>query len=134
MAVTMSYPKPRELMTKIVDIARTDSSTEKCVLPKGAIVVDVEVLQEVNASTNTGSFVLGWSGATSALVNGFTMATTKVGLVKAGTAVGSAVCGTPLNSDKKVISTYTVGSSTAGGTGKVIIKYFMPGAGETVTS
>jgi hypothetical protein len=134
MAVTMSYPKPRELMTKIVSIARTDSSTEKCVLPKGAIVVDVEVLQEVNASTNTGSFVLGWSGATSALVNGFTMATTKVGLVKAGTAVGSAVCGTPLNSDKKVISTYTVGSSTAGGTGKVIIKYFMPGAGETVTS
>jgi hypothetical protein len=134
MAVTMSYPKPRELMTKIVNIARTDSSTEKCVLPKGAIVVDVEVLQEVNASTNTGSFVLGWSGATSALVNGFTMATTKVGLVKAGTAVGSAVCGTPLNSDKKVISTYTVGSSTAGGTGKVIIKYFMPGAGETVTS
>jgi hypothetical protein len=134
MAVTMSYPKPRELMTKIVSIARNDSSTEKCVLPKGAIVVDVEVLQEVNASTNTGSFVLGWSGATSALVNGFTMATTKVGLVKAGTAVGSAVCGTPLNSDKKVISTYTVGSSTAGGTGKVIIKYFMPGAGETVTS
>lgn len=134
MAVTMSYPKPRELMTKIVDIARTDSSTEKCVLPKGAIVVDVEVLQEVNASTNTGSFVLGWSGATSALINGFTMATTKVGLVKAGTAVGSAVCSTPLDSDKKVISTYTVGSSTAGGTGKVIIKYFMPGAGEKVTS
>lgn len=134
MAVNMSYPKPRSLITKIVEIARTDSSTEKCVLPKGAIVADVEVLQEVNASTDVGTFSLGWSGATTALVNAFSMATTKVGLVKAGTAVGSAVCSTPLDSNKVVISTYTVGSSTAGGTGKVIIKYFVPGPGETVTS
>lgn len=134
MAVNLSYPKPRDLQTKIIEIARTDSSTEKCVLPKGAIVVDVEVLQEVDATTAAGAFSLGWSGATTALLNAFSMATTKVGLVKAGTAVGSAVCSTPLTSDKMVISTYTVGSSTAGGTGKVIIKYFMPGSGETVTS
>ena len=134
MAVNMSYPKPRNLIVKIVDIARTDSSTEKCRLPKGAIVADVEVLQEVNASTDVGTFSLGWSGTTDALVNAFSMATTKVGLVKAGTAVGSAVLGTPLDSDKKVISSYTVGLSTAGGTGKVIIKYFMPGPGETATS
>lgn len=134
MAVTMSYPKPRELITKIVSIARTDSSTEKCVLPKGAIIADVEVIQDVNASTNVGTFSLGWSGTTGALVNAFTMATTKVGHVKTGTAVGSAVLGDPLDSDKMVISTYTVGSSTAGGTGKVVIKYFMPGPGETVTS
>lgn len=134
MAVNMSYPKPRDLQTKIIAIERTDSSTEKCVLPKGVIVVDVEVLQEVDASTAAGAFSLGWSGATTALLSSFSMATTKVGLVKAGTAYGSAVCGTALTSDKMVISTYTVGSSTAGGTGKVIIKYFMPGSGETVTS
>jgi len=134
MPVNMSYPKPRSLQTKVIEIARTDSSTVKCVLPKGAIIADVDVLQEVNASTNVGAVSVGYAGATTAILNAFTMATTKVGLVKAGTAVGSAVLGTALDSDKQVISTYTVGSSTAGGTGKVMIHYFMPGPGETVTT
>ena len=131
MPVTMSYPKPREIQTKIVPIYRTDSSTAKCVLPKDAVVTAVRVNQTSNAVTNTGSFVLGWSGTTSALVGAFTMATTKVGLVAPGTAVGSAV-GTKLDSDKQVIATYTVGSSTAGGEGYVVIEYFLPGPGESI--
>jgi hypothetical protein len=133
MPVTLSYPKPRDILTKVVSIARADSSTEKCVLPKDAVIVSVLVNQTADAVTNTGSFVLGWSGTTSALLSSFTMATTKVGFVAPGTASGSAV-GTKLDSDKTVISTYTVGSSTAGGTGYVVINYFVPGPGEGLDS
>lgn len=128
---SLSYPKPRDTLTKIIPIARTDSSTAKCVLPKDAIVVGVYVIQTVAASTAAGAFNLGWSGATTALVNGFSMATTSVGYAPAGTATGASVA-TKLDSDKQVIATYTVGSSTAGGTGYVKIEYFVPGPGEGV--
>ena len=134
MAVTspnISYPKPRNTLIKIIPIARTDSSTVKCVLPKDAIIVDVKVNQTVDASTAAGSFVLGWAGSTSAILSAFSMATTKVGLVSAGTAIGTGTF-TKLDSDKAVIATYTVGSSTAGGTGFVVIEYFRPGSGEGV--
>jgi hypothetical protein len=131
--VTLSNPKPRTLLTKVVSIARTDSSTLKCVLPKGAVIANVRVLQVDDAVTAAGSFVLGWSGATSAILGTFSMATTKVGLVHAGTAIGTvAGAGTAMTSDRQVISTYTVGSSTAGGTGYVFIDYFIPGPGEAI--
>ncbi len=127
----LSYPKPRNVLYKIVPIARTDSSTVKCVIPKDSIIIDVEVYQNVNAATAAGSFVLGWAGTTSAILSAFSMATTAVGLVKAGTSMGSGVY-QRLDSDKAVIATYTVGSSTGGGTGFVKIAYFTPGPGEGV--
>lgn len=130
-AVGLSYPKRRSTMQLIVPIARTDSSTAKCVLPKDSVVTGIHVLQTVDAATAAGAFSLGWSGATTALLNAFSMATTKVGLVNAGTAYGASVL-TKLDSDKQVISTYTVGSSTAGGTGYVIIDFFLSGAGENI--
>lgn len=130
--VGLSYPKPRDLITKIIPIARTDSSTAKCSLPKGACIVGVHVYQDVDATTDVGSFVLGWSGSTSAVLSAFTMATTKVGYVTAGTSMGAGTF-TPLTADRSIISTYTVGSSTAGGTGYVVIDYFMPGPQEGVT-
>lgn len=131
MAVNLSYPKPRSLQTKVIEIARTDSSTEKCVLPKDAVIVGVHVFQDVAATTAAGAFDLGWTGDTDGILNDFSMATTAVGLVNAGTAAGTGVM-TKLDSDKVVLSTYTVGSSTAGGTGYVIIEYFVTGPGETL--
>lgn len=128
---SLSYPKPRRIITKIIPIARTDSSTIKCVLPKDAIITGVSVNQTVDASTAAGSFVLGWSGSTSAILSAFSMATTKVGLASAGTSMGSGTFAR-LDSDKIVLATYTVGSSTAGGTGFVVIQYFFPGPGEAV--
>lgn len=130
--INFSYPKPRSLQTKVIPIARTDSSTIKCVLPKDAVVVGVHVFQTVDAATAAGAFNLGWSGATTALINAFSMATTKVGLVNAGTAAGASVL-TKLDSDKQVIATYSAGSSTAGGTGFVILDYFVAGPGEDPT-
>jgi hypothetical protein len=133
MPINMSYPKPRDMLVKIVPIARTDSSTVKCVLPKDAVICQVFVHQDANAVTNTATFDLGFTGDTDGILNDFTMATTAVGFVAAGATAGSAV-GTKLDSDKQIISTYTVGSSTAGGTGYVYIHYFVAGPGEGLTS
>ena len=132
--MALSYPKPRDTLRKFFTIERTDSSTVKFSLPKGAIVTGVFIDQKVNASTAAGAFNLGWSGSTTALVNAFSMATTAVGFVTAGTSRGTAVMGAALDSDKDVICTYTVGSSTAGGTGTGYVEYFIPGPGETITS
>ena len=132
MPVTLSYPKPRDVQTKVVSIARTDSSTEKCVLPKDAVICGIFVHQTAAAVTAAGAFNLGWSGATTALLNAFSMPTSTVGFAAGGSATGASV-GTKLDSDKTVLASYTVGSSTAGGTGYVVIQYFVPGPGEGLT-
>ena len=129
MPVTLSYPKPRDIRVKVVPIARTDSSTEKCVLPKDAVICGIFVHQTVAASSAAGAFNLGWSGATTALLNAFSMPTSTVGFAAGGSATGASV-GTKLDSDKTVLASYTVGSSTAGGTGYVLIQYFVPGPRE----
>jgi hypothetical protein len=128
---TLSYPKPRRTCIKIIPIARTDSSTAKCVLPKDAIISTVTCYQNVNASTAAASWTVGWAADTDGILNAFSAATTAVGQVHPGTAIGSGVFAR-LTSDVTVISTFGVGSSTAGGTGYVIIEYFVPGPGEAV--
>jgi len=129
----MSYPKPRNVQTKAFAVARADSSTTKCVLPKDAVITNVRVLQTSDAVTGAGAFSVGWSGATTAVLNAFAMATTKVGLAIAGTAIGTvAGAGTKLDSDKVVICSYTVGASTSGGVGYVFIDYFLAGPGENI--
>lgn len=128
---TLSYPKPRNTCIKIIPIARTDSSTAKCVLPKGAVISTVTCYQNVNASTAAATWTVGWAADTDGILNAFSAATTAVGQVHPGTAIGSGVFAR-LTSDVTVISTFGVGSSTAGGTGYVIIEYFVPGPGEAV--
>lgn len=132
MPVTLSYPKPRDIRVKVVPIARTDSSTEKCVLPKDAVICGIFVHQTAAAVTAAGAFNLGWSGSATALLNAFSMPTSTVGYAAGGSATGASV-GTKLDSNKTVIASYTVGSSTAGGTGYVVIQYFVPGPGEGLT-
>lgn len=129
--VGLSYPKGRDLITKVIPIARTDSSTQKCALPKDAVIVGVHVYQATNAVTGAATFNLGWAGATTAIINAFSMATTAVGLVNPGTNTGTGVF-SKLTQDQMVIATYSVGTSTAGGTGYVTIEYFVAGAGEAV--
>lgn len=129
--VNLSYPKARVTYNKVFQFARTDSSTLKCVLPKDACVVGVDVTQASAAVTGAGAINVGWAGATTALLNAFSLPTTSVGQSGAGAAAGSFVLGqTKLDSDKAVICTYTVGTSTAGGVGFVRIFYMVPGPGE----
>lgn len=124
-------PPSRSLQTKVVPIVRTDSATEKCVLPKGAVVCGIDVVQLTDASA-AATYTLGWSGTTTALLNAFALATTAVGHVTAGAKAGAGV-GTQLDSDKMVIATFGAGSSTSGGTGYAFINYFVPGPGEGVS-
>ena len=129
--IGLSYPKRRTTLQLIIPVARTDNGTTKAMLPKDAVVTGIHVLQNVDAATNTGSFTVGLGGTANALLTTFTMATTKVGLVNAGTSAGASVM-TKLDNDYKVTVTYSVGSSTAGGTGYVIIDFFVAGPGEAV--
>jgi hypothetical protein len=132
--ITMSYPKPRSTQRKIIPFARTDSSTVRCVLPKDAIITDVTVIQSTPAVTNSGAVSVGWAGATTAVLNAFSLPVSTVGMAIAGGAAGATVlAGTKLDSDKTVLTTYTVGSSTAGGVGFVVIEYFVAGPGEDIT-
>jgi hypothetical protein len=133
MAINLSFPKPRATQTKIFAVARTDSSTEKCWLPKDAVIVGVYVLQMTAAETAAATFDVGVGADADGILNDFSMATTSVGYTTGGTATG-AVVGTKLTVDSKVSCTYTAGSSTAGGTGYVKIEYFVAGGNETITS
>lgn len=126
----LSYPKPRNVLTKIIPIARTDSSTAKCALPKGAVIMGVRCLQTSAAVTNPATWTVGWSGATTAVLNAFSAGTTSVGLALPGVTVGASVM-TVLDSDKQVIATFG-GTSASGGVGYVFIDYFQPGPGEAV--
>lgn len=128
---TLSYPKPRDTKTKVIPIARTDSSTVKCWLPKDAVICSVTCYQNVSASTATATWTVGWAADTDGILNAFVAATTAVGQVHPGAAIGSGVFA-KLTTDVAVISTFGVGSSTAGGTGYVVIDYFVPGPGEAV--
>ena len=127
----LSYPKRRTTQQLIIPVARTDSATAKAWLPKDAVVTGVHVLQNVNASTAAGSFTVGLGSDADGILEAFSMATTKVGLVNAGVSAGVSVL-TKLSVDAPVTTTYTVGSSTAGGTGFVIIDFFVAGSGEAV--
>jgi hypothetical protein len=132
MPINMSYPKPRDVITKIVTLARADSSTEKCVLPKDAVVCGVFVHQTAAATSNASAFDVGFTGDTDGLLDGFLYATTSVGYVAAGVYAGSAV-GTKLTSDKVIVSTCTAGASDTTSTGYMVIQYFIPGPGEGLT-
>ncbi len=127
----LSYPKRRSTMQLVIPVARTDSATQKAWIPKDAVITGVHVLQNVNASTATASFTVGLGSDADGILEAFTMATSKVGLVNAGTSAGVEVLAKQ-TTDKPVTVTYTVGSSTAGGTGFVIIDFFIAGSGEAV--
>lgn len=130
--VGLSYPKPREFLVKVVPIARTDSATVKCVIPKDAVIMGAFVHQQAAAVTGAGAFNLGTAAAPTGVLNAFSMPTSSVGFVQGGAAVGSLV-GTKLAADATIQATYTVGSSTAGGTGVVYIVYYFTGPGEDPT-
>lgn len=127
----LSYPKGRDVIVKVAAIARADSSTLKMFLPKGSVVAYVFVHQQANAVTGAATYNLGWAGSTTALLNAFSLPTTSVGLVTAGTAAGTGIMAVPLTADQQVIATFG-GASSAGATGFVIVGYYLVGPGETL--
>lgn len=132
MPINMSYPKSRAIITKIVPLARTDSSTEKCVLPKDAVIMGVFVHQTAAATSNASTFDVGFTGDLDGILDGISFATTSVGYVAAGAFAGSAV-GTKLTADRVIVSTCTPGAGDTTSAGYAVIQYFMPGPGEGLT-
>lgn len=131
-AVNQSYPKARDVKQKIIPFARTDNGTVKAALPRDAVVTGLHVYQATAAVTAAGAVSVGLSGVSAtALINAFSLPTTSVGLANPGAQTGASYL-TKLDADRSVTVTYTVGSSTAGGTGWVIIDYFVAGPGEAV--
>ncbi len=129
--VGYTYPKARDLLIKAFPILRTDSSTQKGVIPKDAVIAFVVVHQQANAVTAAASYNLGTAGTPTGVLNAFSLPTTSVGLAFAGAQAGSLV-GTKLTADAPLIGTFGGGSS-AGGTGVVYVGYYMVGPGEDPT-
>jgi hypothetical protein len=130
--VGYSYPKAREFLVKALPIARTDSATLKCVIPKDAVIMGVFVHQQAAAVTGAGAFNLGTAATPTGVVNAFSMPISSVGFAPVGAQAGSLV-GTKLTADASLIASYTVGTSTAGGTGVVYVVYYFAGPGEDPT-
>ena len=133
MPINQSYPKPQEVYSKFFTLGVGDSSTEKCALPKGATVVDVNCTQTANATTTASTWVVGWAGATGAVLNAFASSTTSVGSVKPGTKMGTGWF-SKLTADQKVIATCSVGSGDTTSVVVVELRYVMVGPGETYLS
>lgn len=129
--VGLYYPKGRDLICKVMKINRADASTPKMTIPKDAVIVGVHVYQDAVAVTGNGAYNLGWSGATTSILNAYSLTTAGTGLANPGAATGTGVF-TKLTQDQLLIGSYTVGTSSAGGTGYVAIEYFMPGGQEGV--
>lgn len=129
--VGLSYPKGRDVITKVIPINRTDIATLKCVVPKDAVIVGLHVYQAVASATAAATINLGWAGAATALLNAYSMGTSSTGLANPGAQTGTGVF-TKLDSDKAIIATFTAGGSTGGGTGYVTIEYFLASGNEQV--
>jgi hypothetical protein len=137
MAVNLSYPKPKAVLTKVVAIARTDSGTEKAVLPRDAIVVDAVVILSGACAGTTATISAGYSGSATAIVNAFNVSTADAGVHGVAAKAGAdIVAGTKYTTDKVVTTTYAAGDSaeTTGALGFLRIDYIVPGPGETLAS
>lgn len=128
--VNQSFPKARATLQKVIPFARTDNGAVKAALPKDSVVTGLHIFQATAAVTAAAAVSVGLSGTgAGALINSFSLPTTSVGLSNPGAAVGSSYL-TKLDSDRAVTVTYAAGSSTAGGTGWIVIDYFVAGPGE----
>lgn len=128
---TLSYPKRRSTMQLVIPVFRGDTATPKAWLPKDAVITGIHVYQFANAVTANATFTVGLGSDADGILETFTMSTTKVGLVNAGASAGVETL-VKQTTDKPITVTFSVGSSTAGGQGYVIIDFFVAGSGEAV--
>jgi len=135
MAVTMSYPKARDPLTKIVAIAREDSATEKFWLPKDAVVVGAYVILSGACAGTTATISLGYGGSVNELVAAFNVSTADAGYHSVAAKAGAdLIAGTKQTTDRLIKATYAAGDSgeTTGALGFVKIEYIVLGGGEAI--
>ena len=135
MPVNQSTPKAKASLTKFFSVARTDSGTEKCVIPKDSVITGVYVIQATACDGTTGTLSIGYSGSATAIVNAFASSTNDAGYHAVGGKAGAdVIASTKYTADKIITSTFTAGDSTSGGDGIVKIEYTVLGGGESLVS
>jgi len=139
MAVTLSYPKPRDPLVKLATVTYADTTARQIMtLPKDAVIVGIYVIGSATAAGGTLSAATLNIGSTTTAtehVAAFDVfGATGEGYHAAGAyAVGSAMC-TKLTADTPVYAKYieTAGSGAAAGSWTVKYEYMVPGPGETL--
>ena len=136
--VGLSYPKPRELITKFFKISRTDTTgTKKAAIPKGSIIGGAYVIGGVVAdAATTATISFGSSATATEYVSGYDVkaAATGEGYSPVGAAAVGTAFGVPITADAQIYGIYaeTGTASTTGGPWIVKLEYFVPGPGEAV--
>ena len=137
MSVTLSYPKVRDTYTKFIPIAREDSATEKCWIPKDAIVVGAYAIISGACAGTTATISCGYGGSANEFVAAFNVSTNDAGYHSVGAKAGAdVIAGTKQTVDRLVKATYAAGDSaeTTGALGFIKLEYIVVGGGETLTS
>lgn len=136
--VSLSYPKVRESLEKVVKILRTDTTAfVGAWLPKDAVITGMYVVGQVasNAGT-TATISLGTTATSNELLASYDVRTAATG--EGYNPAGAAAVGTAfmekLTADTPVYAVYaeTGTASSAGGPWFVKIEYSVVGGGETI--
>lgn len=135
--VNMSYPKPRESLTKYIQVTYADTTAFiGCVLPKDAVIVGLYVIgSAVSNAVTTATLGIGSTSAANEYIAAYDVKTaaTGEGYNPAGAAAVGSAMGVKLTADTPVYAKYadTGGAGTAGGW-LVKIEYTVVGGGETI--
>lgn len=131
--VTSTTPVAVNIMSKIVQVARTDTTAfEAFILPKGSVYAGAYVIGTTNSNAaTTAGIALGTNpGTSNEFVNAFNLKTRGNGYYPVEGAAGTAL-GTQLANDTLVKAAYseTGTASTAGGPWLVKVEYYFPQQG-----
>lgn len=136
--VSLSYPKTRESLEKVVKIVRTDTTAfVGAWLPKDAVITGMYVVGQVASDAGTtGTISVGSTATSNEYLSAYDVKTAATG--EGYNPAGAAAVGTAfmekLTSNKPVYAVYaeTGTASTAGGPWYVKIEYSVVGPGETI--
>lgn len=133
--VTVTTPPATACLTKVVQVARTDTTAfEAFVLPKGAVVCGAYVVGATASDAATTAIIdVGTNpGTADEIVDSFSVKTNGKGYFAVEGAVGSAM-GTQLTADTLYKAMYTESgiASTTGGPWLVKVEYYFPQQGNS---
>lgn len=131
--VTNTTPPAVDILTKTVQIARTDTTAfDAFVLPKGVVICGAYVLGTTASNAGTSATVSVGSnpGTTNECVAAFDVKTNGAGYFAVGATGGSGI-GTQLTADTLMKAKYTESgvASSAGGAWLVKVEYYYPQQG-----
>lgn len=132
-SITSTTPASVEVLTKTVQVARTDTTAfDAFVLPKHAVICGAYVMGGVASNAGTTAIVdVGTNpGTADEIIDSFSVLTNGKGYSAAGTAVGTAL-GSQLTADTLYKAMYTESgtASTTGGPWLVKVEYYIPQQG-----